>query len=91
MDDRFWQLKSLVSQVLQFNIVPKRMKANPAPLFSGGDLDNYAETGKSVQQGARANAGICHAACFFMKSELKQRNADRHVARGAPAPVVAHL
>ena len=38
-----------------------------------------------AQQGARANAGICYAACDRMSFELKQRNASRDAARGAPA------
>ena len=78
-------------QVLQLNAVPKKMKAKPAPLFSGGDLDGYAETGESVQQGARANAGICHAACYRMSFEMKPQNVNRIPARGVPAPGVAHL
>jgi hypothetical protein len=85
------QLESIVPQVLQLNIVPKRMKAKPAPQFSGGDLDGYAETGESVQQGARANAGICHAACFLTMIEANPRIADPNPARSAPAPGVAHL
>jgi hypothetical protein len=46
---------------------------------------------RSAQQGARANADICHAACDLMSPELKLRSPDRDEARGAPAAVVAHL
>jgi hypothetical protein len=42
---------------------------------------------QTAQQGARANAGICHASCSWQC--LRFRTADG--ARVAPAPVVAHL
>src|SRR5688572_796783 len=51
----------------------------------------YAETGKSVQQGARANVLRCHAACYPRNSEMKLQIASRQPARGAPAKAVAHL
>ena len=44
-----------------------------------------------AQLGARANAGICHAACYLTHSEMRPRILNRDAARGAPAPVVAHL
>ena len=44
-----------------------------------------------AQQGARANAGICHAACYRRTLEMKLQNLNRSAARGAPAPGVAHL
>jgi hypothetical protein len=46
---------------------------------------------KLAEQGARANAGICHAACDRKTFEMKLQNLNRDAARGAPAPVVAHL
>jgi hypothetical protein len=46
---------------------------------------------KEAQQGARANADICHAACDLMSSGMKRRSSDRDEARGAPDAVVAHL
>ena len=46
---------------------------------------------KSAEQGARANAGICHAACDRRYCKVKNRNPVSIEARGAPAPVVAHL
>jgi hypothetical protein len=46
---------------------------------------------RSAQQGARANADICHAACNLMYFGLKRRSPDRDEARGAPDAVVAHL
>ena len=58
------QLESIVPQVLQLNIVPKRMKAKPAPLLAVGNMDSYAATGKSVQQGARANDLRRHVSCY---------------------------
>ena len=44
-----------------------------------------------AEQGARANAGICHAACDRRNFEMRNQNAIPIEARGAPAPVVAHL
>ena len=44
-----------------------------------------------AEQGARANAGICHAACDRRSFEMKPQKAGRNAARGAPAPGVAHL
>ena len=46
---------------------------------------------RTAQQVARANAGICHAACFLMRFEVKRRNPNRYAACGAPVPGVAHL
>jgi hypothetical protein len=46
---------------------------------------------RSGQQGARANAGSCHAACDRRRVEMKNRNPLPSEARGTPAPVVAHL
>ena len=46
---------------------------------------------KTAQQVGTANAGICHAACYFICFELKTQNGNCHAARGAPAPVVADL
>jgi hypothetical protein len=76
MDGRFRPLESIVPQVLQLSILPKRMKAEPSLRFSGGDLDGYPETGKSVQQGARANAGICHAACSLTNDGIETAVCD---------------
>jgi hypothetical protein len=44
-----------------------------------------------AQQGARANADICHAACDRKYFEVKKSNRVPIEARGAPAAVVAHL
>jgi len=46
---------------------------------------------KKAQQGARANAGSCHAACDRRSLEMKNQSPFPSEARGAPAPVVAHL
>jgi len=46
---------------------------------------------RSGQQGARANAGSCHAACERMSFGVKNQNPVPSEARGTPAPVVAHL
>ena len=46
---------------------------------------------KLAEQGARANAGICHAACDRKSIEMKPQKVNRNAARRAPAPVVAHL
>ena len=46
---------------------------------------------KLAEQGARANAGICHAACDRRSFEMKLQKVNRDAARGAPAPGVAHL
>ena len=48
-------------------------------------------TAASAEQGARANAGICHAACDLRYIEMRNRNPAPNAARGAPAPGVAHL
>jgi hypothetical protein len=50
-----------------------------------------AKLQRAGQQGGRANAGICHAACDGRTIEVKLPNWNRSAARGAPAPVVAHL
>jgi hypothetical protein len=91
MDCRCRQLESTVPPVLQLYIVPKRMKAKQRHSLVGGNLDGYAQTGNSAQQGARANAGICHAACYRRSVEMKPVKVNRIAARGAPAPGVAHL
>ena len=44
-----------------------------------------------VTCGHAPDAGICHAACDRMNLEMKPQKANRGVARGVPAPVVAHL
>ena len=44
-----------------------------------------------AQQGARANADICHVACYLTVDRMKPPTADRSPARAAPAVVVAHL
>jgi hypothetical protein len=49
------------------------------------------ESSQTAQQGARANADICHAACDLISFEAKLRSSDRDEARGAPDAVVAHL
>jgi CubicO group peptidase (beta-lactamase class C family) len=59
-----------------------------APL---GMEQDYFHSRHTAQQGARANAGICHAACDRRSFEMKPRNLNRSAARGAPAPGVAHL
>jgi hypothetical protein len=46
---------------------------------------------QTAQQGARANADICHAACDRKHVEMKNSNPDPIEARGAPDAVVAHL
>ena len=46
---------------------------------------------QTAQQGARANAGICHAACYRRIPEMKRQDVFCSVASGAPAPSVAHL
>jgi len=46
---------------------------------------------EKAQQGARANAGICHAACYGSEVEMKPQIPSRDAARGAPNPGVAHL
>jgi hypothetical protein len=51
----------------------------------------FSEIALGAEQGARANAGICHAACFLTMTDSKQPIADPNPARGVPAPVVAHL
>ena len=56
-----------------------------ASRLSGVRLTPYAE------QGARANADICHAACDLMGFEMKKGNPVPIEARGAPDAVVAHL
>jgi hypothetical protein len=45
----------------------------------------------TAEQGARANADICHAACDLMLFEMKNSNPVPIPARGAPDAVVAHL
>jgi hypothetical protein len=45
----------------------------------------------TAEQGARANAGICHASCDRKHFEMKPQKVNRSPARGAPAPIVAHL
>jgi hypothetical protein len=45
----------------------------------------------NAQQGARANERIGHAACYRKHIEMKHRIEGRNAARGAPAPLVAHL
>jgi hypothetical protein len=45
----------------------------------------------TAEQGARANAGICHASCDRRSFEMKPQMVNRSAARGAPAPIVAHL
>jgi hypothetical protein len=56
--------------------------------FSSACLRGYS---RSAQQGARANADICHAACDRMSFEVKNPNPVPNEARGAPDAVVAHL
>jgi hypothetical protein len=51
----------------------------------------YAFEPPEAQQGARANAHSCHAACYRMKIEMNQLITESNEARGAPAAVVAHL
>jgi hypothetical protein len=46
---------------------------------------------KKAEQGARANERIGHAACERKHFEMKLQTGNRDAARGAPAPLVAHL
>ena len=50
-----------------------------------------ARNSELAEQGARANAGIRHAACDRSRFEMKPQKVNRDAARGAPAPGVAHL
>jgi hypothetical protein len=43
----------------------------------------------TAEQAARANAGICHAACDRRSLEMKSPKVNCDAARSAPAPVVA--
>ena len=61
-----------------------------AKLFQIAVLHEGERT-QMAEQGARANAGSCHAACDLRSFEMKNRNPILIEAHGAPAPVVAHL
>jgi hypothetical protein len=64
----------------------------PYVIYADVDLEHIEDLFCSTaEQGARANAGICHAACDRMSFEMKPQKANRDAARGAPAPGVAHL
>ena len=57
----------------------------------GFKVEVYGDSRQEAEQGARANAGTCHAACDRRCFEMKSRNPFPLEARGAPGPVVAHL
>jgi hypothetical protein len=60
-------------------------------LFYGYSTAGLRRFSRSAQQGARANADICHAACDLMHVEVKNPNQVPIEAPGAPDAVVAHL
>jgi hypothetical protein len=63
----------------------------PYVIYADVDLEHIEDLFCSTaEQGARANAGICHAACDRRHSEMKNSIPVPMEARGAPAPGVAH-
>ena len=71
-----------------------RRAALPCPSFwitRPQTFESRDQNHSIAEQGARANAGICHAACDLTMTELKPLVAEPNPARSAPVPGVAHL